>query len=460
MELPVSLEAEQAFLGAVMNKPILMDDVVDYLEPNHFANAGHGEVYAFFKECFANNAEINLLKVQEKFKNNPEFKEVGGGAYLSKLYASVIKLKGAEGYARMVHDNAIRRQVIELGQTLVNQSYDTSLKSGSEIIAEFEKEIHALYTPTQNGEELKHIAESNKQALESVLDAIEHGGEVVGVPTGLKALDVATGGFSGGQLLVLAGRPGMGKTCLSLGIAKGAAEAGYNTAFFSLEMQCKELSLRLASDLCYEGNDNVPYFKAINGDLTQAEFNHFQLGMSKADQLPIYITDKGGVTVHSVRAEMRRLRRYLQKEGKTLDFVVIDYLQLMRSSSHYRGNKVQEVSEITAALKVLAKEFDIPILLLSQLNRGLEQREDKRPLLSDLRDSGSIEQDADAVFFVYREYEYIKNNEPKKNVVEWMAECDYQKNKLDLIIAKQRRGPTKTLMFDCHLHSNAVRDLT
>jgi replicative DNA helicase len=269
-----------------------------------------------------------------------------------------------------------------------------------------------------------------------------------GVTTGLEALDKATGGMKSGQLIIIAGRPAMGKTALALTVAKGAAKSGKNVAFFSIEMESDELTLRLACDMLYGSTTPITYFDAGNGNIDNHEHIKLCQAFDQVSRLPVHISDRGGNTVDSVRIESRHL-------------IVIDYLQLMTVTSRYKGNRVQEISEITSSLKRLAKEINTPILLLSQLNRGLESRDNKRPLLSDLRDSGAIEQDADIVLFVYRDHYYLKNNEPNSvsDKCDWLDDLKKKEHQMELIIAKQRRGPTKTLYLDCFLHSNAIRDV-
>lgn len=458
-ELPHNLEVEQALLGAILVNNDVFERISNYLRPEHFANNLHGEIYGECLRRFEQDITVTPITLKPHFQDHEELKEVGGAKYFSKLAASAITIINADDYGRLIQELAIRRNLINISKNALEQSYDTSQGNINDIIAEIENSIHETFNEHRSDQSLIHISKSNTEALESVIQAMNHDGAVVGVTTGSKALDEATGGLSGGQLIILAGRPKMGKTTKALSIATGAALAGKNVGFFSIEMASPELSLRLASSLCFTPQRYVPYFKALNGDLTDGDYQLFRQGMTKADQLPLYITDTGGRTVASVRLEMRRLRRKLQREGKTLDLVVIDYLQLMNSSSRYKGNRVQEITEITRGLKELAKEYNVPILTLSQLSRSLESREDKRPILSDLRESGSIEQDADLVMFVYREYEYIKDKEPKKNVTGWMADCDKLKNRLDLIIAAQRRGPTKTIPYECYLHSNVIKDL-
>lgn len=455
-ELPYNLEAEQALLGAALINNSVMDSIVDFLEVEHFANSAHQDIY---KEClkqFSGGRKFTPVTMKSKFKDHVELQDVGGSSYLSKLAASSITIINAIDYARNIHDLGTRRGVIEAANAANSDAFNLGEKSGSEIVEETQEALQGLHSAERLGEELKHVKYGADEAIQNVEDAIARDGEVYGITTGLRGLDYKTGGMMGGQLWVLAGRPAMGKTALALTIAKGASLKGYTGAFFSIEMQSNELALRMASDFCFNPDTPVEYFNARKGSLDDYQLTRFKKGMDKLRKLPLFISDKGGYTVASVRQECRKLNRNLK--GKKLDYIIIDYLQLMKASSKYSGNKVYEVAEITGSLKRLAKELDIPILLLCQLNRGVEMREDKRPLMSDLRDSGSIEQDADTIIFAYREHYYLKNNEPKKDKEIWLEKCERLENELELILGKQRHGPTDIIYLDVYLHSNAIRD--
>lgn len=453
-ELPHNLEAEQALIGAMFINNDVMDRVIDFLEPEHFANVLHQDIYRECHKQFSANIKFNPITLKPKFAEHPDIKKLGI-VYLSKLASQAITVINAVDYAKHIHDLSIRRSIIEKTTIANKDAFDISDKSGTLIVEETQEALQELHGAESLGEELIHVEKGAEDAIQNVQNAIDRKGEVYGITTGLRALDFKTGGMMGGQLWVLAGRPGMGKTALALSIAKGASLKGYTGAFFSIEMKSDELALRMASDFCFNHDNPVEYFSARKGDLTEHQFTRFKNGMDKLKRLPLFISDRGGYTVASVRQEVRKLNRSLTKK---LDFIIIDYLQLMKASNKYSGNKVYEVAEITGALKRLAKEMNIPILLLCQLNRGVELREDKRPLMSDLRDSGSIEQDADTIIFAYREHYYLKNNEPKKDKEQWMERCARLEHKIELIIGKQRTGPTDIVYLDAHMHSNAIRD--
>ena len=455
--VPHNLEAEQAILGATLVNNEAMDRIIDFLEPEHFADVSHQKLYKVFVEYFSKNKLFNPVTLFNKFKDSPFLEEVGGTKYLATLAGGAVSIINTREYGEMVHDMAIRRMVIEAAQAASLAAYDTSEKTGHEIAEDAQQALNGMHSAETLGEELLHISDGIDEELADIIDGIENGVTLSGITTGLKGLDAKTGGMGPGQLWIIAGRPAMGKTALALNIAKGSCKAGYTGALFSIEMQGPELRERMVSDLIYNSHNPIKYFDIKNRNVDKFEIPRLREGFEKMKDMPLFISDRGGTTVESVRREVRRLNRTLPGH-KTIDFIVIDYLQLMQGSARRQMNRVLEIGEITGGLKRLAKELGIPIILLSQLNRSLEQRDDKRPIMSDLRDSGSIEQDADTIIFVYREHYYIKDKVPKKNADEWAEKVEKCENKIDLIISKQRRGPTGTVKLDVYLHSNAVRD--
>jgi len=455
--LPHNLEAEQALLGAVLVNNLAMERIIDFLEPKHFVNPAHQDIYAECIKQFSGNKKFSPITFSNKFKDHLGLKEVGSAVYLSRLSTAAISIVNTPEYGQLIHDLAVRRMVIEAAQTASLAAYDTSDKTGSEIVEETQQALQGMHSAESLGEELLHISEGIDEELADIIDGIENGIKLSGITTGLKGLDAKTGGMGDGQVWILAGRPGMGKTALALNISKGACRAGYTGAFFSIEMQGPELRERMVSDLIYNSHNPIKYFDIRNRKVDKSQIYRLREGFDDMKKMPLFISDRGGTTVESIRRETRRLNRSLPGD-KTIDFMVIDYLQLMQGSNRQQLNRTLEISEITGALKRLAKELKIPILLLSQLNRRLEMRDDKRPIMSDLRDSGSIEQDADTIIFVYREHHYIKDREPKKDPEQWADRVERCENKIDLIVSKQRRGPTGTVKLDVYLHSNAVRD--
>jgi len=450
-------------LGSCVLNNQFMDRVVDYLEPDHFANQLHSDMYDHMVGQFRKNKSFTPMSMKPLFEGREELPEdKTSGLYLAQLAASSVTMKHTEAYGRVIHDYWLRRQTIQISQDTQSKAFDKSESTGADIIEEIQGTLSGLSGFSHNGQELVHISDGMNKAMELVTLAMNDENPITGVPTAIDSLDRATGGMKSGQLIILAGRPAMGKTALAISAAKGAALAGKNVAVFSIEMEADELTLRMASDFMADGSSSFSYFDAGNGKLEHEQFNSLSRGAKYVSDLPVHISDRGGNTVDSVRMETRRLDRSLATRGAKIDLIVIDYLQLMTMGRSYRGNRVQEISDITGSLKRLAKEMKIPIVLLSQLNRGLESRENKRPLLSDLRDSGAIEQDADTVLFVYREHYYLKHNEPKSisDQADWRDELKKCEHLLEIIIGKQRRGPTKTLRVEFRLETNTIRDFT
>ncbi|PCI51929.1 MAG: replicative DNA helicase [Alphaproteobacteria bacterium] len=459
--IPHNLEAEQALLGAILAQNEAYWQVAEFLRPEDFINPFHGTVY----ECFGDIEKcqtINPVTLTPRLKNHATAPEgLTVAVYLSRLAAAAVSIIHTGEYGKIVHDLSLKRQLMTVTRAgLIAAGDMTDNIPAKEVRENIEQELHALDRHDVAGTGLEDMSVAVGLAMEQVDLAMKHGGDVIGVNTGLYKLNQATGGWREGSLIVVAGRPSMGKTALALNLARAAAQNGFCTAFFSLEMQSYQLGQRLISDMTWTPQQSVSYFHAGKGGLSMDEYNIFARAGQQAAKLPLYITDKGGVTPSTIRIECMRLKRRLEREDKKLSMVVIDYLQLMTAGERYRGNKVQEVSEITAAMKVLAKELSVPIILLSQLSRAVESRENKRPILSDLRDSGSIEQDADDVIFVYREEYYLALAEPKQadKLEEWMARCARVENQLDIIIAKQRNGPLATVGVDFFKESSAMRD--
>ena len=457
-ELPNDHQVEQVFLGTCLMSNKLMDAVVDFLEPEHFAHKFHQDIYKEFRGRFSRDDGFNPVNLKAKFLNHPDLPDdQTSGQYLSYLASVSILPKTAVGYGRAIHDLYLRRCVIETSFASQSSAYDVSEGSGLEIIQEVQNELSNLSLAVDDDKELVHISAGAEKALRAVEAAVNK--EINGITTGIASLDAALGGLKRGALIILAGRPAMGKSALAVSIMKGSALDGFNSALFSLEMEADELTLRMATDFTHDDPNAVSYFKAGNGDLNDMELDTIRSGLKRVGSLPAHISDRGGVTVDSIKMESRKL---IRKQGKPLDLIIVDYLQLMNEGYGFKGNRVQEISNITRKLKQLAKELNVPIVALSQLSRNLEQRENKRPILSDLRESGSIEQDADVVAFVYRHHYYIKNDEPK-NVsaqADWHEELLRLENLMEIIIAKQRRGPTKTLRVESLLETNTIRDFS
>lgn len=452
--LPHNLDAEQGLIGALLIDNRATEKMGEFLKAPHFFMPAHQRIFETILTLIERGQNASPVTLKNYFEQDEDLKDVGGAGYLADLAANVVGIINVADYAQTIYELHLRRQLITLGEDVVNESYDHSLDND------------ALKTIEQAEARLFDLAESGDvkggfvTLRDSVLVAIEHAekafqsdGKVTGVTSGLIDIDKKLGGFQNSDLLILAGRPSMGKTALAVNWAFNAAkayaesggEAGARVAFFSLEMASEQLAGRILSDQSSISNDAIR-----KGNIKQEDFRAFVEASQKMSQVPLYIDDTPALSIGAVRTRARRLKR---QHG--MDLLVIDYLQLLRGNGSKRGqeNRVQEVSEITQGLKAIAKELDIPVIALSQLSRQVEQREDKRPQLSDLRESGSIEQDADIVMFVFREEYYLSRTEPEpgtENHMKWQESCERAHNIGECIVAKQRHGPIGTvkMFFD------------
>lgn len=450
--LPHNIEAEQSLLGAILVNNNTFEKVADMLIPEHFYDPVHQRIYDAINTLVQRGQVADPKTMRGLFENDPALANVGGSKYLGDLAASVVTVINAADYGQLIHDLHVRRQLITLGEDVVNEAYEHDLENPAS--KQIEQTEHRLFELAQTGEIDRGFVSLEKSVALSVQmanEAFKSDGHVTGVTTGLRDMDRKLGGFQRSDLIILAGRPSMGKTALATNIALNAAKAYHKTntkqgsgvAFFSLEMSAEQLSTRLLGD-----HSSVPSDKIRRGDVKQDDFKKFIETSQELAKFPLYIDDTPGLSIASVRTRSRRLKRLVPHLG----LIVIDYLQLLTGSASNASNRVQEVSEITRGLKGLAKELDIPVVALSQLSRGVESREDKTPMLSDLRESGSIEQDADVVMFVYREEYYHEREEPTRRGDEgeekynaryqsWMERGEEVKNVAEVVIAKQRHGP-------------------
>jgi replicative DNA helicase len=460
---PANTEAEQALLGAIFRNNLAHSRVADFLQPEHFSFAVHGRIFAAICKLIDRGQNANPTTLKNLFDQDPSLADIGGARYLSQLAESAVTIINAEDYGRQIHDLYLRRQLIELGENVVNEAFRQELDDPA--VVQIERAEQRLYGLASIGQ-----AEGGFQPFESALTrainnaeaAFKRDGRTVGVATGFIDLDKKLGGLHPSDLIILAGRPGMGKTSLATNIAFNAAKAyvagigangrkfaedGAVIGFFSLEMSSEQLATRILAE-----ESNVSSDRIRRGDVRKDDFDRFVAVSQYLATLPLYIDDTPALSVAALRTRARRLKR---QQG--LDLIIIDYLQLMRPSTASRGpeNRVQEISEITRGLKAIAKELDVPVVALSQLSRAVEQREDKRPQLADLRESGSIEQDADVVMFIYRE-EYYRGRTPKigenetqekfnERHDEWVAHMEKIHGVAEVIIEKQRHGPTGTI---------------
>ena len=458
---PHNYEAEMALLGAILANNLTFDKVNEFLRPDHFADALHGRIYEAAGKLIERGQIANALTLKSLFDQDPALLEHGGAQYLARLAASVVTIINAEDYGRAIHDLHLRRQLIDLGEVMVNTAHDhdLDLPATGQIETAEEKLFRLAETgDTENG--LRPLTEALTGAINMAEAAVKREGHVTGVTTGLVDLDKKLGGLQPSDLVILAGRPSMGKTALATNIAFNAAlahklapENGGRVAFFSLEMSAEQLATRILAEQTGISSDRIRRGEISRDD----DFSRLVIAAQDLQTLPMHIDDTPGLSVPAMRTRARRLKR---RHG--LGLIVVDYLQLMRSPAGLRSeNRVQEVSEITRGLKAIAKELEVPVLALSQLSRAVEQRDDKRPQLADLRESGSIEQAADVVMFIFREQYYHERGEPKQRDDEssekfaerhsrWLERGERVHNVAEVNIAKQRHGPIGTveLYFD------------
>lgn len=460
-KLPKNIEAEQALLGAVLANNKTFEKVSEFLRPEHFADPIHAKIFDIISKLITRGHVADVITLKNYFEQDGSLEEVGGYKYLIRLADSATPLTNAEYYAQFIYDKYLRRELIATGFEIVNAATKEDIDSdATEQIENAEKRLFDLANQGETSTGFIEFGQALTDSIKRIETAYQKEGKISGLPTGLDALDAKTGGLNDSDLIILAGRPAMGKTALATNIAYNVAEflahdkntpaKNRGVAFFSLEMSADQLASRILSTVTQTNGH-----KMRTGELDNAEFTRIAAAVRELEQIPLYIDDTPGLNINAIRTRARRLKR-----NKGLGLIVIDYIQLINGtgSKKTEGNRVQELSEISRGLKILAKELQVPVIALSQLNRGVESRDDKRPLMSDLRESGSIEQDADIVMFVFRENYYIQNEEPKpkagetpehlqKRMDEWEARVRATKNIGEVIIGKQRHGPTGTVQL-------------
>ena len=455
---PQNLEAEQALLGAILVNNDAYYRVSDFLEPPHFFEDLHRRIY----EIAATLIRQGKLASPITLKTFLGDQDLGGltvSQYLARLAAEATTVINADAYGRTIYDLAIRRSLIGIGEDLVNTAYDSPVESAPrDQIEEAERRLYQLAESGKYDGGFQRFSDALTHAIDMAAAAFKRDGRLSGIATGLSDLDRMMGGLQSSDLVIVAGRPGMGKTALATNIAFNIAKAyqgekqpdgslktvnGGIVGFFSLEMSAEQLATRIIAE-----QSGIPSYKIRRGDIREDDFFKITDVARDMQTIPFYIDQTGGISIAQLTARARRLKRQ-----RGLDLLVVDYLQLLSGSSKKGDNRVQELTEITTGLKALAKELNVPVVALSQLSRQVESRDDKRPQLSDLRESGSIEQDADVVMFVFREEYYLKNKEPKPGTeehIKWQDEMALVHGKAEVIIGKQRHGPTGTVQLAFH----------
>jgi replicative DNA helicase len=468
---PYNTEAEQALLGAMLINNTAYLRVSEFLQREHFGNAVHGRIFAAIGKLLERGQIANPVTLKNLFDQDGALTEIGGAQYLARLAGAAATIINVEDYGRAVHDLYLRRELITLGEDVVNDAFKQDLDDPArEQIERAEKKLFDLATAGQAERGFQVFGTALADAINNAEAAFKRSGKTVGLATGFVDLDRKLGGLHRSDLVILAGRPSMGKTSLATNIAFNTAKAykpapggerraghgsdgrkvdedGAVVGFFSLEMSAEQLATRILSEVSGVASDRIR-----RGDVSHEDFDKFVQATQHLARLPLFIDDTPALTVSALRTRARRLKR---QQG--LGLIVVDHIQLLRPSTQLRviENRVQEISDLTRSLKALAKELDVPVLALSQLSRAVEQREDKRPMLADLRESGSIEQDADVVMFIFRE-EYYLSREPTRRpdeaegkfserYQEWRERLEKVHGLGEIIVAKQRHGPIGTI---------------
>ena len=452
--MPHSIEAEQQLLGAILTNNDVFDRIAAIIGPKHFYDPVHARIFETAAARIAKNALASPVTLKTFLEDDEGLKELGGPVYLARLAGAAISAFAARDYAQMIYDLSVRRELIAVGRDIADRAGKVDVDSEpKEQIVAAEQALYALAEQGTAEQGFQSFLRAVTDAVEMANAAYQREGGLAGVSTGLIDMDKKLGGLHKSDLLILAGRPSMGKTSLATNIAfniakaykkgirhdgtEGAVDGGV-VGFYSLEMSAEQLAARILSEA-----SEVPSEQIRRGDMTEAEFRRFVEAAKSLEACPLFIDDTPALPIAQLAARARRLKR-----THGLDVLMVDYLQLVRGSGRSE-NRVNEISEITMGLKAIAKELNIPVVALSQLSRQVENREDKRPQLSDLRESGSIEQDADVVMFVYREEYYKEREKPgdheMEKMAQWQEEMERLHGKAEVVIGKQRHGPIGTV---------------
>ena len=459
---PSNLEAEQALLGSVLVNNDIIDEISSIIKPSIFYDPAHVKIYEVIENLNNKGMIANPITLKNFFEKDNMLSDVGGTEYLVKLTRFSSSMKQALDYAKIVHEMFLRRELVMISDKLSSDTLNANDKEeNAEVIIEnTEKSLFELAERGSFSQSFLKFNQALDQTIEMATIAMQNDQGIVGVPTGLKDLDEKLGGLHKSDLIILAGRPSMGKTALATNIAYNASQhilkrqEKSSVAFFSLEMSSEQLSTRILSEQAKIRSDDIR-----RGKVTEEEINRYIETSRNIYEIPLYIDETPAITIATLSNRARRIKRLFG-----LSLVVVDYIQLMRPGSNKKSEgRVQEISEITQGLKALAKELSVPVLALSQLSRAVEQRDDKQPQLADLRESGSIEQDADVVMFVYREAYYLERKQPKLGSIEhaeWQSKMNDVNGLADIILGKQRHGPTGTIKVEFEGIYTKFKDLS
>ena len=455
-ELPNNIEAEQSVIGSILLSNEIYDDISMIISSKNFYDPMHQKIISAIESLIYKGMLANPITLKNFFENEKD--ELNIPDYLVKITKFSSSSRQAIEYCKLIYDLFVKRELIKISENLSFTAKSNNLeKDGKTIIEDTEKTLFDLAEKGNFNSSLIKFDEAMRQTIEMASSAYKNEEGIVGVPTGLTDLDGRLGGLHKSDLIIIAGRPSMGKTALATNIAFNAArkiqddEKKSSVAFFSLEMSSEQLSTRIISEQSRIKSNDIR-----RGKISEEQFDKFIETSKNISELPLYIDETPAISIAALSNRARRIKRLFG-----IDLIVIDYIQLMRASRAREG-RVQEISEITQGLKALAKELNVPVLALSQLSRAVEQRDEKKPQLSDLRESGSIEQDADVVMFVFREAYYLQNKEPRPATVEhaeWQAKMNEVSHLAELIIQKQRHGPTGTVMLEFEAMFTKFKDL-
>ena len=458
-QLPCNIEAEQALIGSILVSNDIYDEISTIVESTKFFDPIHSKIFETIETLIAKGLLANPITMKNYFENHEGLKELGGQEYLIKITKFSTSTKQAIDYAKIIHEMHVRRELVKISENVLYNVANSETDISSEnLIEDTEKSLFELAERGHFSQSFAKFENALKQTIEMAKKAYQNDEGIVGVPTGLTELDDRLGGLHNQDLIIIAGRPSMGKTSLATNIAFNAAKniqeknLKSSVAFFSLEMSSEQLATRILSEQARIKSNDIR-----RGKISEKEMEQFIETSKNILELPLYIDETPAITIAALSNRARRIKRLFG-----LDLVVVDYIQLMRAASKKNDGRVQEISEITQGLKALAKELYVPVLALSQLSRAVELRDDKKPQLSDLRESGSIEQDADVVMFVYREEYYLERKEPKLGSVEhaeWQTKMNDILGLAEIILGKQRHGPTGNIKVEFESMYTKFKDL-
>ena len=445
-ELPNNIEAEQAVIGTILVTNEIFDEINTIISSKNFYDPMHQKIFEAVENLIYKGLLANPITLKNYFKDEKD--ELNVPEYLVKITKFSTSARQAKEYSKIIYDMFIRRELIKISEQTIDTAKLNDLNTnGQNIIENSERLLFDLAEKGSFSSSLIKFDEAMRQTIEMASAAYKNEEGIVGVPTGLRDLDDRLGGLHQSDLIIIAGRPSMGKTALATNIAFNAAQKLQDSgkkssiAFFSLEMSSEQLSTRILAEQSRIKSNDIR-----RGKISDEQFDKFIETSKNIAELPLYIDETPAISIAALSNRARRIKRLFG-----LDMIVVDYIQLMRGTFNNKDGRVQEISEITQGLKAIAKELAVPVLALSQLSRAVEQRDDKKPQLSDLRESGSIEQDADVVMFVYREAYYLERKEPRPATVEhaeWQVKMNEVSNLAEIIIGKQRHGPTGNIMLE------------